>query len=60
MVSCVSTRTIKCSTKFVLITKQGSVVLRPNNHNGVNGDHGVNVQKLVEEVKLNTIGIVYL
>ena len=50
MVSCVSTRTMKCLIKFVLITKQGSVVQRPNNPNGVNGDHGVNVQRLVEEV----------
>ena len=50
MVSCVSTRTIECFRKFVLITKQGSVVQRPNNPNGVNGDHGVNVQRLVEGV----------
>ena len=54
MVSCASTKTIECFIKFVLITKQGSVVQRPNNPNGVNGDHGVNVQNLAEEVELSS------
>ena len=51
MVSYVSTKTIGFSIQSVLITKLDSAVQKPNNLNGVNGDHGVNVQKLVVEVK---------